>query len=220
MRKDPAILPVEWGQFERAAVVRPYRLGKRAIGVAATRQRIMDATQELLENGGFGDANIQAIAKRAGVTRPTVYQQFGSHRELLLAVLNDALDRADVRTIRKALQHPDAAKAVRGMIRGSCRFWDSGSLLFGRIKGLALMDEAVAHVDQLKEEVRRGHIDNITGRLSNEGLLRTGLSRKEAADRLYLLTSFEVFERMKALGHSTDAVASRLIDLAEETVLA
>ena len=74
-------MPVEWGQLERAAVVRPYRLGKRAIGVAATRQRIMDATQELLETGGFRDANIQAIAKRAGVTRPTVYQQFGSHRE-------------------------------------------------------------------------------------------------------------------------------------------
>jgi AcrR family transcriptional regulator len=180
----------------------------------------MDATRELLETGGFGDANIQAIAKRAGVTRPTVYQQFGSHRELLLAVLNDALDRADVRTVRKALQHPDAGKAVRGMIRGSCRFWDSGSPLFGRIKGLALMDEAIAELDQLKEDVRRGHVDNITGRLSNQGLLRHGLSRKEAADRLYLLTSFEVFERMKALGHSTDAISSRLVDLTEQTVLA
>jgi AcrR family transcriptional regulator len=194
-------------------------LGKRAIGVAATRQRIMDATRELLETGGFGDANIQAIAKRAGVTRPTVYQQFGSHRDLLLAVLNDALDRADVRTVRKAMQHPDAGKAVRGMIRGSCRFWDSGSPLFGRIKGLALMDEEIANVDQLKEEIRRGHIDNIAGRLSNEGMLREGLSRKEAADRLYLLTSFEVFDRMKALGHSTDGIASRLVDLTEQTVL-
>ena len=75
---------------------RPYRLGKRAIGVAATRQRIMDATRELLETGGIEQANIQAIAKEAGVTRPTVYQQFGTHSELLLAVINDALDRADV----------------------------------------------------------------------------------------------------------------------------
>lgn len=201
-------------------MARPYTLGKRAIGVAATRQRIMDATRELLETGGFGEANIQAIAKRAGVTRPTVYQQFGSHRELLLAVLNDALDRADVRSVRMSLQNPDAGKAARGMIRGSCKFWDSGFLLFGRIKGLALMDEEVAHVDDLKEEVRRGHIENLVGRLSNQGLLRPGLSRKEAADRLYLLTSFEVFERMSSLGHSRDAVASRLVDMAEQTVLA
>jgi AcrR family transcriptional regulator len=202
------------------AVARPYTLGKRAIGVAATRQRIMDATRELLETGGFGEANIQAIAKRAGVTRPTVYQQFGTQRELLLAVLNDALDRADVRSVRKALQHPDPAKAMRGMIRGSCKFWESGSPLFGRIKGIALMDSAVAHVDDVKEEVRRGHIENLVGRLSNQGMLKPGLTRKDAADRLYLLTSFEVFERMTALGYSREAVASRLVDLAEQTVLA
>jgi AcrR family transcriptional regulator len=201
-------------------VARPYTLGKRAIGVAATRQRILDATRELLEQGGFGEANIQAIAKRAGVTRPTVYQQFGTQRELLLAVLNDALDKADVRAVRKALQNPDPAKAMRGMMRGSCRFWESGSPLFGRIKGIALMDDAVAHVDDLKEEVRRGHIENLVGRLSNDGLLKPGLSRKDAADRLYLLTSYEVFERMTALGHSRDGVATRLIDLAEQTVLA
>jgi hypothetical protein len=82
------------------------------------------------------------------------------------------------------------------------------------------MDDAVAHVDDLKEEVRRGHIENLVGRLSNQGLLRAGLSRKEAADRLFLLTSFEVFERMSSLGHSRDAVASRLVDMAEQTVLA
>ena len=180
----------------------------------------MDATRELLETGGFGEANIQAISKRAGVTRPTVYQQFGTQRELLLAVLNDALDHADVRSVRKALQHPDPAKAMRGMIRGSCKFWESGSPLFGRIKGIALMDSAVAHVDDVKEEVRRGHIENLVGRLLNQGLLKPGLTRKDAADRLYLLTSFEVFERMTALGYSREAVASRLVDLAEQTVLA
>ena len=129
---------------ERESVPRPYRLGKRAIGVAATRQRIMDATRELLETGGIEQANIQAIAKEAGVTRPTVYQQFGTHSELLLAVMNDALDRADVRSVRKALQLQDAGKAVRGVIRGSCRFWDSEATLFRRFKGLSLVDEAAS----------------------------------------------------------------------------
>jgi AcrR family transcriptional regulator len=201
-------------------VARAYRLGKRAIGVAHTRQRIIDATRDLIVDGGIDGANIQAIAKRAGVTRPTVYQQFGTRQELLLAVLNEALDRADVRAVRKALQLPDAGKAVRGMIRGSCKFWESEFRLFACVKGLALIDGASAHVDQLKEDVRRGHMENITGRLWNQGLLRPGLSRKEAQDRLYLLTSFEVFERLRSSGHSVDTIASRLVDMTEHAVLA
>lgn len=200
-------------------MARPYRLGKRALGVAATRQRIMDATLELMEQGGLDTANIQAIAKLAGVTRPTVYQQFGSRQELLLAVTNEALDRADVRAVRKALQLPDAGKAVRGMLRGSCKFWDSEFVLFSRIKGLALIDDAAKHVDEAKEQVRRGHVENIIGRLSNQGLLRNGLSRKDAADRLCLLCSFEVFSGLRGVGHSVDAIATRLIDLAEQSIL-
>jgi len=201
-------------------VARPYRLGKRALGVAATRQRIMDATRVLIERGGLDTANIQAIAKLAGVTRPTVYQQFGSLQELLLAVTNEALDNADVRAVRKALQLPDAGKAVRGMLRASCKFWNSEFVLFSRIKGLALIDDAARHVDDIKEQVRRGHVENIVGRLSNQGLLKKGLSRRDAADRLYLLCSFEVFERLRRAGHSVDAIAARLIDLADETILA
>ena len=200
-------------------MARPYRLGKRALGVAATRQRIMEATLELMEQGGLDTANIQAIAKLAGVTRPTVYQQFGSRQELLLAVTNEALDRADVRAVRKALQLPDAGKAVRGMLRGSCKFWDSEFVLFSRIKGLALIDDAAKHVDEAKEQVRRGHVENIIGRLSNQGLLRNGLSRKDAADCLCLLCSFEVFSGLRRVGHSVDAIAARLVDLAEQSIL-
>ncbi len=201
-------------------MARPYRLGKRALGVAATRRRIMDATRELIERGGLEQANIQAIAKLACVTRPTVYQQFGTLQELLLAVTNEALDNADVRSVRKALQAPDAGKAVRGMLRASCKFWDSEFTLFSRIKGLALIDDDARHVDETKEKVRRGHIENIVGRLADQALLKPGLGRREAVDRLYLLSSFEAFERLRSAGNSVDTIAARLTDLADEAVLA
>ena len=68
-------------------------------------------------------------------------------------------------------------------------------------------------------KVRRGHIENITGRLANDGRLRSGITRQEAADRLYLLSSFEMYERLRALGYSTKAISQRLIDLAEQTVI-
>jgi AcrR family transcriptional regulator len=179
----------------------------------------MDSTRELLESGGLQRANIQTIARHAGVTRPTVYQQFSSLSELLLAVMNETLDRADVQAVRKALQHRDAAKGVRGMLRGSTRFWDSEATLFNRIKGLAIIDPGVSEIDKQKEKVRRGHIENITGRLANDGQLRAGVSRGAAAERLYLLSSFESYERLRALGYSTDAITQRLIDVAEQTVI-
>jgi AcrR family transcriptional regulator len=200
-------------------VARPYRLGKRAVTIAATRQRILESARELIQDQGLEGANIQAIAKQAGVTRPTVYQQFGSQQELMLAVMHDAIDRADVRSVRKALQLPDAGQAVRGMLRGSCRFWDSEFTLFSRFKGLATMEASAATVDRQKEQVRRGHVENIIGRLHNDGLLRQRLGRKEAVERLYLLSSFEVFERLRSAGNTVEATAVRLIDLAEQTIL-
>lgn len=179
----------------------------------------MNATRELLESGGLERANIQTIAKEAGVTRPTVYQQFSSLSELLLAVMNETLDRADVQSVRKALQHSDSSKALRGMLKGSTRFWHSEALLFNRIKGLAIIDPLITELDQAKEQVRRGHIENLAGRLHNDGHLRAGVTRAEAVERLYLLSSYEEYERLRALGYSTDAIAQRLIDLAEQTVL-
>ncbi len=201
-------------------MARPYRLGKRAVGVAATRQRIMEAARELIEEKGLEGANIQAIAKHSGVTRPTVYQQFGSQEELLLAVMNEAMDRADVRTVRKALQMPDAGQAVCGMLRGSCKFWNSEFTLFSRMKGLATMEASAANVDRQREQARRGQLENIVGRLHNDGLLRQGVSLEEATERLYLLSSFEVFERLHSAGNSLEQATARLIDLTEQTVLA
>ena len=201
-------------------MARPYRLGKRLVGVQATRRRILDATRQLLEQGGIDSANIQQIAKHAGVTRPTVYQQFGSRQELLLQVMNEGLDSADVREVRKALQNPDAGKAARGMIKKSCLFWNGEHTLFSRVKGLAMIDDAAAGVDSEKEAVRRGHIENVTGRLIDQGRLQKGVTRRHAEDVLFLLTSFEVFDQLKSRGYSADKIGSRLVQMAEQTVLA
>ena len=80
------------------------------------------------------------------------------------------------------------------MIKKSCLFWDGEHTLFSRVKGLAMIDAAAAGVDSEKEAVRRGHIENVTGRLIDQGLLQKGVTRRHAEDVLFLLTSFEVFD--------------------------
>lgn len=188
---------------------RPYRLGKRAVSSAGTRQRVVDAAREHIFGRSLQSLNIAAIATTAGVTRSTVYQLFGSRNELMLAVVNDALDRADVRRVRKALQHPDAAIALRLLIRESCRFWAGDYALFSRIKGFASIDDAIQAVDQIKEGVREGHISNITDRLDEQGKLRPGCTAEAAMISLHLLTSYEVFDQL----HRTAALSLPASDL-------
>ena len=201
-------------------MARPYRLGKRAVHAAETRQRIVDAARELIVEAGAHDTSLHAVARRAATTRTTVYDQFGSREELLLAVLNDALDRADVREVRKALQQPDAVRAMRRMIKASCRFWAEDAALFAQVKALASIDRAMAAVNENKEGVRRGHMVNLVHRLADQRFLRAGCSERKALDTLLFVTSFETFDQLHGRSHiSVEATASMLTEMATRMLL-
>jgi len=64
---------------------RQYELRRRARHVEGTRRRIVDATVALHEEVGPARTTVAAIAARAGVSRPTVYNQFPDDRALFAA---------------------------------------------------------------------------------------------------------------------------------------
>lgn len=213
------LLSSPWGRREARGHAPSVPLGKRAVQASEARQRIIDAARDLIAESGAQDTSLNAVARRANSTRTTVYHQFGSPEELLLAVLN-ALDRADVREVRKALQHPDAATAMRRSVRTATHFWYGERAIFAQVKGLAAIDPAMAELDALKEGVRRGHLTNLAHRLAQQGALRTGCSERRALDTLLLLMTFETFEQLHGRsGTSVDAVAAALVDMAERALL-
>lgn len=56
---------------------------------AEVRQReLLDAALDLIYEQGFGAVSVEAVARRAGVTRPVVYDQFGDLDGLLLALID------------------------------------------------------------------------------------------------------------------------------------
>src|ERR687885_2690162 len=67
------------------ATSRTYELKKRAERQEETRRRIVAAAVELHTKLGPARATVQAIAEKAGVTRPTVYAHFPDARSLLEA---------------------------------------------------------------------------------------------------------------------------------------
>jgi AcrR family transcriptional regulator len=67
------------------ATSRTYELKRRAERQEETRQRIVAAAVELHTTVGPSQTTVQAIAEKAGLTRPTVYAHFPDARSLLEA---------------------------------------------------------------------------------------------------------------------------------------
>src|SRR5690348_13131877 len=79
--------------------------GRRAATTAATRRGIVDAAREILATQQWQHFTVEAVANRAGVTRMTVYNQVGSKRGLLNAVLTDLTQRAGMDQLLTETQH-------------------------------------------------------------------------------------------------------------------
>jgi AcrR family transcriptional regulator len=67
----------------------------------ATRQRLLAAARELIEEGGYASASVAAIAERAGVASGTVYRHFVSKADLFLEVFR-AVCTGEERAMRAA----------------------------------------------------------------------------------------------------------------------
>ncbi len=61
--------------------------------VATTRERLLRAARELVEEGGYGAASVAAIAGRAGVASGTLYRHWPSKSELFVELFRSVCDR-------------------------------------------------------------------------------------------------------------------------------
>jgi len=64
------------------------------MSAAARREQVLDVATEIVAEQGFQSVSIQAVATRAGVTRPIVYTHFGSLEGLLEEVIKREMSRA------------------------------------------------------------------------------------------------------------------------------
>jgi TetR/AcrR family transcriptional regulator, mexJK operon transcriptional repressor len=61
---------------------------------ARKRQTILSAGQQLFLSNGYQGTSMDQVAAKAAVSKQTVYKHFGEKRELLFAIVTDALDSA------------------------------------------------------------------------------------------------------------------------------
>ncbi len=88
----------------------------RALSKQAKERRILDAALAVFCCEGYSGASMDAIAARAAVSKPTLYQYFGTKEQLFSAIMLSRRDR-----MLDAFAHP----SPQGMVRDLHRFaWD------------------------------------------------------------------------------------------------
>jgi AcrR family transcriptional regulator len=172
--------------------------GRRAATTAATRRGIIDAAREILATRQWQHFTVEAVANRAGVTRVTVYNQVGSKRGLLNAVLTDLTQRAGMDQLLTETQHLGAADAGAEIVRRTCRFWHAERRLLRPLFGLAGVDREVASILAQREQWRTNQMQRLVQRLTAEAA--TVLPAFEQADVLAAVVAVTSFPAYDALG--------------------
>ena len=162
----------------------------------ANRAKLVAAARELVARGGFHEFRLEDVARAAGVTRPTVYNQFGSREGLIEAVLEDIGDRAVFERLADCLDLPEPAAAVRELVHGFCRAWSSDELMFRRMIGLAQVDPELGRMIAERQAMLRSLTDAMISRLAAAGLLKAEGSPERSGATLSMLCSFEVWDRL------------------------
>ena len=91
------------------------------------REQILDATKDLAGERGFHAISIDAVARRAGITRPVVYGHFDDLAGLLRALVEREGERAVGQLMALIPQETDAADAASVLLTSLRAFLEAVS---------------------------------------------------------------------------------------------
>jgi AcrR family transcriptional regulator len=199
---------------------RKYEQRLRADAATETRRRILDAVYQRLHEAPSEPVSIDRIARMARVARPTVYLVFGSRAGLFEAVGTDLLERGGFGRMLQAAGHPDAREALRGGIRGVVEMYAAHRDVLRALSSMALLDAtAVGGAIQRMEQGRADGMARLAQRLADQEALRADVTPGQAADLLWLLTSFDSFDLLyTGRGLSVEKTATTLITTADRSL--
>jgi AcrR family transcriptional regulator len=193
---------------------RGYRSDKRKSEAQKTRARIISAANRQLRSAkGLQSLSLESVAAQAGVTRLTVYNQFGSRRGLLEAVFDDVAFRGGLYRIPEAMADRDPRAALRRLVAIFCDFWYFNRRMLGQIIGAGVAEPRLELAIRTRNERRRKLLAMILKRL--EGAARAPQETvDEVVDVLFVLTSHAVFAGLADKGRGVETVCRIVQDLA------
>ncbi|MGO4735628.1 TetR/AcrR family transcriptional regulator [Bosea sp. 2KB_26] len=192
---------------------RRYASAKREAKTAETRERLLAAAAALLREPGGKTLSLEAVAAAAGVTRLTVYNQFGSRRGLLEATFDTLAAAGGIADLAGAMAIPDPREALSALVAVFCGFWSSDDGLVG-LFAAAAGDAELAESLAERNERRRLALAMLVGRHGG----RVEQLQRDIVDLLFALTSFAVFHMLRSGGRKPDAICALLQPLCDQAL--
>jgi AcrR family transcriptional regulator len=149
--------------------------------LAPTRERLLRAAQELIEEGGYGAASVIAIAERAGVAAGTLYRHFASKEELFVEVFRAVCER-ELRAMQAAADETSEGSDIERL-----------QVVFAIFARRALRNPRLAWaliaepVDPLVDAERLAYRERYAGLVAQA--LRGGIAAGEIPDQNVALTA-------------------------------
>jgi AcrR family transcriptional regulator len=197
---------------------RSYRSPRRDAAATQTRKRITAAAAAILgAPEGIGGFSLEAVAKKARVTRLTVYNQFGSRRALLEAVFDQRAARGGLHRIAEAMAGSDPHAGLREVIAIFCDFWSFDPGALGQLHAAGASDPEFDASVRERNERRRHLLAVLVGRIAEGGELHPQ-TRGDLIDVLFALTSFPFFSQLTAGKRPPDAACHLIQGLASDAV--
>ena len=181
---------------------RPYRLGRRQAAVDRTRARILKAARALLVARDAADFSIESVARRARVTRATVYQRFGSRPKLLEALFDDLARGGGMSDLAEAFRQLDPDLALERFVAAFGRFWTAHRPIHRRLLALGALDSGLERTLRARQEWRRQGLRAIVSRMR---------APEETIDLLFALTSFQTFDLLAGPKRTPAAVTPMVL---------
>jgi AcrR family transcriptional regulator len=195
---------------------RKYEQRLRAEAAGETRRRILDAVSERLRAAPSEPVSVDRVAQVAGVARSTVYLTFSSRAGLFCALGTDLLQRGGFEQVLQAATHQDALTGLREVIRSTVGMYAANRDVLRALYSMAQLDaDAVGGAIQRMEAGRADGMAHLARRLAAQGVMRPEITAGEAADLLWVLTSFDSFDLLfTGRGMPARTVAGTLITTA------
>jgi AcrR family transcriptional regulator len=190
---------------------RAYQSPRRTAGATKTREQVVKSAAVILSSSeGIGGFSLEAVARKAGVTRLTVYNHFGSRRVLLEAVFDQTAMLGGLHRIGEVMAAgSDPQTALPRIVEIFCDFWSFAPTTIGLLHSAGASDPEFETSVRERNERRRRILLDLVNRLA-AGRDINSQEIDNIVDVLFALTSFHFFAQLTA-GKRTATEACDLI---------
>jgi AcrR family transcriptional regulator len=180
---------------------RTYRSPRREQAAADTRTAILDAAERLFVEHGYASTTVNQVAAAASVAPNTVYATFGGKAQLVVALIERAMDDPliiasleDIATMNDGTEIISRAAAGTGATKRSQQH--TIVIMLDNATADPMITEAVERATTML----RQRFHRIAGRLAAVDALREGITPARAGAILWFYFGFAPWRELRSLG--------------------